>query len=116
MVGLVTLVIILVGSVTSTCLRSSLGDMRTYSAPILPISSGGWPGHNSTTRGLSATAFFSSAEATDQATHTQEMNEILANRFMMAPLHIEIHPAAESHRGDARQTGQRPEHIPLTDG
>src|SRR6266849_3749418 len=83
MVGLVTLVIILVGSVTSTCLRSSFGDMRTYSAPILPISSGGWPGHSSTTRGLSATAFFSSAAATDQATHTQEMNEILASRFMV---------------------------------
>src|SRR6266481_9444456 len=110
-VGLVTLVIILVGSVTSTCLRSSLGDMRTYSAPILPISSGGLPGHNSKTSGFSVAAFFSSAPAIGQATHNQVITEMIAICFMMAPLHIEIHPAAESHCGDARQTCQGPKHI-----
>src|SRR5262245_4229830 len=54
MVGLVTLVIMRVDSVTSTSLRSSLGDMRTYSAPMVPVSSGALPGQRSTTRGLSA--------------------------------------------------------------
>src|SRR6478609_3181394 len=53
-VGLVTLVIIRVDSVTSTCLRSSLGDMRTYSAPMVPVSSGALPGQRSRTSGLSA--------------------------------------------------------------
>src|SRR5438270_7491907 len=55
-VGLVTLVIILVDSVTSTCLRSSLGDMRTVSGPMSAVSSGGLPGQRGTTRGSSAAA------------------------------------------------------------
>ena len=53
MVGLVTLVTIRVGSVTSTCLRSSFGDMRTFSGPMVPGSSGTLPGQSSTTSGLS---------------------------------------------------------------
>src|SRR6184192_3256957 len=48
-VGLVTSVIIRVGSVTSTCLRSSFGDMRNLSAPMLPLSSGTLPGQIATT-------------------------------------------------------------------
>src|SRR4249919_3435311 len=56
MVGLVTLVTIRVDSVTSTCLRSSFGDMRTNSAPMFPVSSGTFPGHSSTTAGLSYAA------------------------------------------------------------
>ena len=52
MVGLLTLVTILVGSVTSTCLRSSFGDMRDFPGPTLSISSGTLPGQSSTTRGL----------------------------------------------------------------
>src|SRR5215831_9535881 len=80
MVGLVTLVTIRVGSVTSTCLRSSFGDMRTFSAPMLPVSSGALPGHSSTTRGLSAAA-------TGQATHNQATREAVdAKRFMVGPL------------------------------
>src|SRR5690349_9418441 len=58
-VGLVTSVIMRVGSVTSTCLRSSAGDMRTLSGPMLPVSSGALPGQISTTCG--------SAAATDHA-------------------------------------------------
>src|SRR5438874_2115068 len=54
--GLVTLVIIRVDSVTSTWERSSFGDGRTYSAPMVPGSSGGLPGQRSRTSGLSAAA------------------------------------------------------------
>src|SRR5262245_47104042 len=54
MAGLVTLDTSCVGSVTSTCLRSNLGDMRTYSAPMVPGSSGALSGHRSSTSGLSA--------------------------------------------------------------
>src|SRR5687767_1867461 len=54
-VGLVTFVTSNVGSKTSTCLRSDLGDMRVVSAPIVPGSSGGVPGQISTTCGPSAT-------------------------------------------------------------
>src|SRR5437660_5134932 len=55
-VGFVTSVIIRVGSVTSTCLRSSAGDMRNLSGPMLPLSSGTLPGQISTTRGSAAAA------------------------------------------------------------
>src|SRR6266699_2641638 len=55
-VGLVTSVIIRVGSVTSTCLWSSAGDMRNRSAPMSPLSSGTLPGQISTTRGSAASA------------------------------------------------------------
>src|SRR5262245_3043842 len=55
MLGLVTLVTRRVDSVTSTCLRSSLGEGRTYSAPMVPVSSGTFlSGQRSRTRGLSA--------------------------------------------------------------
>src|SRR5262245_21354544 len=54
MVGLLTLVINRVGSVTSTSFRVSFHDVRTISGPILPASSGALPGHSSTTVGLSA--------------------------------------------------------------
>src|SRR6266498_708566 len=56
MVGFVTSVIIRVGSVTSTCLRSSFGDMRNRSGPMLPLSSGTLPGQISTTRGSAGAA------------------------------------------------------------
>src|SRR5262249_7712330 len=74
MVGLVTLVTIRVGSVTSTCLWSSFGDMRTYSAPMLPGSSGALPGQRSTTRGLrseagESDAFFGSPGIAGQVAH-----------------------------------------------
>src|ERR1700751_5203234 len=52
MLGLVTSVMSRVGSVTSTCLRSSAGDMRTRSGPIFSVSFGTLPGHNSTTMGF----------------------------------------------------------------
>ena len=51
-----TLVTSRVDSVTSTCLRSSFGDIRTISSPIVPVSSGAGPGQTSTTIGLSAPA------------------------------------------------------------
>src|SRR5262249_23470258 len=57
MVGLVTLVIILVDSVTSTCFLSSFGDMITFSGPILAVSSGAFPGQSSTTRGFPTPAW-----------------------------------------------------------
>jgi len=56
MLGLVTLVIIRVESVTSTCLRSSFGDMTTFSGPIVPGSSGTLPGQSSTTSAFSSAA------------------------------------------------------------
>src|ERR1041385_2398545 len=40
-----------VDSVTSTCLRSSFGDMTTFSAPMVPGSSGTWPGQMGNTCG-----------------------------------------------------------------
>src|SRR5947209_5801827 len=94
MVGLVTLVTILVGSVTSTCLRSSLGDMRTYSAPILPVSSGALPGQSRTTTPRSPTPVWEravasglSAASTGEATHNQVTRERAdAMRFMWKPL------------------------------
>src|SRR5438874_11894524 len=64
MVGLLTAVIIRVGSVTSTCVRSSFGDIRLCSAPISPLSSGAPPGQIATTCG-------SSALRAGEATHTQ---------------------------------------------
>src|SRR5713226_3752771 len=75
MVGLVTPVTILVGSVTSTCLWSSFGDMRSFSGPMLPLSSGTLPGQISTTSE-------SSAPATGQATHNHVTNQTVeANRI-----------------------------------
>src|SRR6478735_6096273 len=55
-VGRETLVTIRVDSVTSTWERSSLGDGRTYSAPMAVVSSGGLPGQRSRTRGSAAGA------------------------------------------------------------
>src|SRR5262245_61707685 len=79
-VGFVTLVSIRVESVTSTCLRSSFGDMTVFSAPMVPGSSGGWPGQISTTCGLSA------ARA-GPITHDQVSKKtICVNRVMVAPL------------------------------
>src|SRR5262245_50005205 len=75
MVGLVTLVIIRVDSVTSTCLRSRLGDMTTFSAPMPPGSSGTLPVQSSTTWGLSGAA-------TDPARHKPSTSEY---RISVAP-------------------------------
>src|SRR5438093_8564713 len=94
MVGLVTLVTILVDSVTSTCLRSSFGDMRTYSAPMLPVSSGALPGQSSTTTPRSPTPVWEravasglSAASTGEATHNQVTRERAdATRFMWKSL------------------------------
>jgi hypothetical protein len=78
MVGLVTLVTSRVGSVTSTSLRVSFGDMRTVSAPMSPVSSGALPGHRSTTSGLSAAA-------AGQATHSEVSRATAVRiRFMFA--------------------------------
>src|SRR5712691_11344893 len=75
MVGLVTPVTIWVGSVTSTCLWSSFGDMRNFSGPTLPLSSGTLPGQISTTSQ-------SSAPATGQATHIDATRQTVeANRI-----------------------------------
>src|SRR4051812_38066658 len=51
-VGFVTLVIRRVDSVTSTLVRSFLGDIRTFSGPMVPGSSGGLPGQSSMNWGL----------------------------------------------------------------
>src|ERR1043165_4942504 len=56
MVGLVTPVIRRVGSVTSTCLRSSWGDIRSRSGPISPVSSGTFFGQSWTPNGSAAGA------------------------------------------------------------
>src|SRR5262245_60613405 len=78
-VGLVTLVTSRVGSVTSTSLRVSFGDMRTVSGPILPDSSGTLPGHSSKTVGFSP-------PAAGQATPNQAIRDTTATiRFMVAP-------------------------------
>src|SRR5258708_40130227 len=55
-VGLETSVIIRVGSVTSTCLRSNFGDMRGLSARMSRVSSGAFPGQSSMTNGPAARA------------------------------------------------------------
>src|SRR6266404_600446 len=79
-VGFVTLVTILVGSVTSTCLRLSFGDMRNFSAPIVPVSSGAVPGQSSTTSGWSA-------PNTGPTKHNHVTRETAAaKRLMVAPL------------------------------
>src|SRR6187431_1794188 len=67
MVGLVTSVISRVGSVTSTCLRSSFGDLRTLSGPMLPLSSGTLPGQISTTNGSAASAVHATINETNTA-------------------------------------------------
>src|SRR5215471_19024086 len=85
MFGLGTLVTILVDSVTSTCLRSSFGDMRTYSAPTLPVSSGALPGHTDTTSGSSAAV---AEPATTPDTTIKETAHAL--RFTVAPLGAQI--------------------------
>src|SRR5260370_29545693 len=68
-----------VGWVTSTCFRSSFGDMRTFSGPILTVSSGTLPGQTSTTRG-----FLSPAPAS--ATQNNRIETVAAICFMVAPL------------------------------
>src|SRR5579884_1165571 len=79
MVGLLTLVTSRVGSVTSTSLRVSRGDMRVISGPIAAVSSGALPGHSSTASGFSA-------PKAGQATLTQPARAIVhAHRFMVAP-------------------------------
>src|SRR6185369_9574809 len=67
MVGLVTSVIIRVGSVTSTCLRSSAGELRTLSGPMPPLSSGTFPGQISTTSGSAADALHATTNETNTA-------------------------------------------------
>src|SRR4051794_40740062 len=80
MVGLLTLVTNRVESVTSTSFLVNFGDMRTFSGPMLPVSSGTLPGHSSTTIG-------SSAPNAGQATHNQLSRQTAATmRFMVAPL------------------------------
>src|SRR5260370_6077417 len=97
MVGLVTLVIIRVGSVTSAFFLSSFGDMRTYSAPMLPASSGALPGQSSTTSGLSS-------PTTCPVTHKHVTRQTVdANRMMIAPVlkdeqHVGLLCAAPSFR------------------
>src|SRR6266480_710394 len=66
MAGFVTSVIIRVGSVTSTCLRSSAGDIRNLSGPMVTVSSGTLPGQISTISG--------SAALTDHATNNEATN------------------------------------------
>src|ERR1700683_3663810 len=80
MVGLLTLVTSRVGSTTSTSFRVNFRDMWTFSGPMLPASSGTFPGHISTTIGLSA-------PAAGQAAHNQMITETAAAiRFMVDPL------------------------------
>src|SRR5689334_4796323 len=55
-VGFDTRVIILVDSVTSTCFRSSFGDIRVCSGPMGSVSSGTLPGQISRTCGASPAA------------------------------------------------------------
>src|SRR5262245_25205331 len=84
MVGLLTLVSICVGSVTSTCLRSSFGDMTVFSAPRSPVSSGTLPGQSSMTSGLSAAP-------AGQATHNQVSRQtVQVQRIGIAPLLREV--------------------------
>src|SRR5438132_111781 len=82
-VGFVTLVTSLVGSVTSLYLRPFGCDMRTYSAPMVPGSSGGFPGHNSTTCGLSAPT------ARTGAHNRAKKDASTANRLIVAPWQME---------------------------
>src|SRR5205807_2681028 len=94
MVGLLTLVTNRVGSVISTSFRVSFGDMRTFSGPMSPLSSGTLPGHSATTSGLSA-------RATGQATHHQAIKEMAATiRFMVVPLFREPVEHVQSRRGE----------------
>src|ERR1700677_4067928 len=82
MAGLPTLVTMRVGSVTSTCLRSSLGDMTTFSGPMLmPSSSGILPGQTSRISGSSALAW---ANEHKKTRHTTEMR-ILVHPSAAAP-------------------------------
>src|SRR5437773_7138921 len=75
MVGLLTAVIIRVDSVTSTCVRSSFGDIRLCSAPLSPLSSGAPPGQSATTGESSALAAGEARQ--DQATRkTADGNRI----------------------------------------
>ena len=80
-VGLLTLVTSRVGSVTATCFFVSLGDMRIFSGPMSPASSGALPGHNCTMSGLSV-------PTTGPTTHSKVSNATAAGiRFMIAPQH-----------------------------
>src|ERR1700722_16973931 len=98
MLGLATLVTILVGSVTSTCLRSSLGARRALSGPISPVSSGTLPGQSSMTTGLSFPAAGFSSPTAGEAVHSQAARgTVHANRILFAPL------LTEEGRSPARQ-------------
>src|SRR5580658_3569363 len=80
MVGLVTLVINLVDSVTSTSFLVSFFDMYSLSAPILSVSSGTLPGQSSTTIGLSAASV---GQVTDRQRTSDTVEAI---RFMVKSL------------------------------
>src|SRR5829696_4884118 len=83
MVGLVTAVMSFVCSVTSTCLRSSFGDMRTRSGPMLSVSSGTVPGQMSTTSGASAPVI---GHGTDKEAINKRMNRIISNLHLTGVL------------------------------
>src|SRR6266404_7354520 len=68
MAGFVTSVIIRVGSVTSTSLRTNSGDMRPLSGPIWPLSSGTLPGQIATIIGSAAAADHATINETTTAT------------------------------------------------
>src|ERR1043166_1271271 len=76
MVGLVTAVTTPVGSVTSTCLRSSFGDMTTLSGPMWATSSGPLSGQSSTTSGLPA-SLRAEAAPIQPAIKSNALNRIL---------------------------------------
>src|SRR5271157_525053 len=91
-----------VDSVTSTCLRLNFGDMTTFSAPMVPGSSGGLPGHRSTTFGLSA-------PAAGQIRQPQEtMSRLATIRAMVDPRFDLIQPEVELRLGAWRGARQAP--------
>src|SRR5262249_21783407 len=111
--GFVTLVTNRVGSKTSTCLRSEAGDMRTYSAPIVPGSSGAFPGQSSTTSGSSA--------ARSEATQTSIRKLSVVQRMIYFPKisggHHHSHRPLQPHeRGRAGQDCRGHVRVSLVDG
>src|SRR5437660_8722518 len=105
MAGFVTSVIIRVGSITSTCLRSSAGDIRSLSGPMFPGSYGTLPGQISTIWGSAALAdHATNNEATNPAADLNEcIAEVLRHEvFAFRPRVRSVSPRSMSGNSEAK--------------
>src|SRR5579859_904579 len=100
-----------VDSVTSTCLRSRLGDIRDRSAPIVPGSSGALSGQTDSTRGVCPAAEQPKRISANQNTRIDGfirvgVKQSLANQSRHATkTEFKLHKRAQSAQSTIRGSG-----------